>query len=250
MQTTTVDVPTAEGVADAYLITRGDGGSHPAVLMFMDAFGLRPRLSEMAERIASHGYVVLLPNLFYRTGRAPLFDMSELQDPEQRSRIFARIAPLMAALKPEVIARDTGAYLDFLAGRDEVAAGGVAVTGYCMGGANALRAAAAFPDRIAAVASFHGGRLATDAADSPHLCAGRITGEVYLAHADQDPSMPGEQIKVLEAALDEAGTTYTSEVYAGAAHGFTMADTAAYDAAAEERHWTNLIALLSRTLKP
>ncbi|MGW1450810.1 dienelactone hydrolase family protein [Micromonospora sp. NPDC002411] len=248
MQTTTVDIPTDDGIADASL-TRPDGdGPFPAVLLFMDAFGPRPRLVEMAERIAERGYLVLTPHLFYRAGRAPLFDLSRLGEPDQRGALFEQIMPLIGALTPEVVSRDTAAYLDFLAARDDVRSGPVAITGYCMGGTNALRAIEAHPDRIAAVASFHGGRIVTDAPDSPHLGVGSITGEVYFGHADADQSMTPEQIATLEKALDAAGVRYRSEVYTGAHHGFTMADTPMYDEQATERHWVALFDLLDRTL--
>ncbi|MFI9639000.1 dienelactone hydrolase family protein [Micromonospora sp. NPDC051925] len=245
--TTTVEVPTSDGAADAYLVRPAGDGPFPAVLFFMDAFGLRPRLVEMAERIAARGHLVLVPNLFHRAGRAPLFDLRELADPQRRGELFGRIMPLIGALTPQVVARDTGAYLDFLAARDDVRPGPVAVIGYCMGGTTALRAIEAHPDRIAALASFHAGRVVTDAADSPHLGVGAVTGELYFAHADQDGSMTAEQIATLEQALDTAGVTYRSEVYAGAPHGFTMADTPMYDEQATERHWAALSDLLDRT---
>ncbi|MFI6241774.1 dienelactone hydrolase family protein [Micromonospora sp. NPDC050795] len=248
MQTTTVDIPTSDGVADASL-TRPDGeGPFPAVLLFMDAFGPRPRLVEMAERIAARGYLVLTPHLFYRGGRAPLFDLSRLGEADQRGALFAKIAPLAQALTPEAISRDTAAYTDFLAARDDVRPGPVAITGYCLGGTNALRAIEAHPDRIAAIASFHGGHLVTDAPDSPHLGVASIIGEVYFGHADADQSATPEQIATLEKALDAAGVRYRSEVYAGAHHGFTMADTPMYDEQATERHWAALFDLLDRTL--
>ncbi|PWR09236.1 dienelactone hydrolase [Micromonospora acroterricola] len=248
MQTTTVDIPTGDGVADACL-TRPDGdGPFPAVLLFQDAFGPRPRLVEMAERIAARGYLVLTPHLFYRAGRAPLFDLSRFGEPDQRGAIFEKIMPLVGSLTADVISRDTAAYLDFLASRDDVRPGPVVITGYCMGGTNALRAIEADPDRIAAVASFHGGRIVTDASDSPHLGVGSITGEVYFGHADADRSMTPEQIATLEKTLDAAGVRYRSEVYEGAHHGFTMADSAVYDERATERHWAALFDLLDRTL--
>ena len=181
----------------------------------MDAFGPRPRLVEMAERIAERGYLVLTPHLFYRAGRAPLFDLSRLGEADQRGALFAKIMPLVGALTPESISRDTAAFLDFLAARDDVRPGPVAITGYCMGGTNALRAIEAHPDRIAAVASFHGGRIVTEAPDSPHRGVGSITGEVYFGHADADQSMTPEQIATLEKALDAAGVRYRSEVYTG-----------------------------------
>ena len=244
MRKTMVDVPTADGVADAYFVRPDGDGPVPGVLFYMDAFGLRPRLYEMAERIAERGYAVLVPNLLYRGGRAPLVDLSALGDPEQRGRIFGQIMPLMKALDTASITRDTGSYLDFLAPQ----ASRVAIVGYCMGGAAALKAIAAYPDRIVALASFHGARLATTEPDSPHLQVGRIKGEVYFAHADQDQSMPQEQIDRLEAALDAADVRFRSEIYAGAQHGFTMADTAAFSAEAEKRHWEKLFELLDNTL--
>ena len=246
MRKTMVDVSTQDGVADAYLVVPDGAGPHPGVLMFMDAFGLRPRIEAMADRIAERGYAVLAPNILYRGGRAPLIDLAGLPDPERRGKLFARVMPLIRALTGDRIARDTGAYLDFLAAADGVDRGPVVIVGYCMGGTNALRAIEAFPDRIKAVASFHGGRLATDQPDSPHLHVANITGEAYFGHADNDGSMTREQIDTLEAALDEAGVTYTSEVYAGAPHGFTMSDTASYHESAERRHWDNLFALLDR----
>lgn len=240
-----VNVPTEDGVADSYLVVPDGGG--PGVLLFMDAFGLRPRIEEMAETIAARGYAVLAPNLLYRGGPTQPIDMTELADPDKRGALFGRIMPQITALDTAAITRDAAGYIDFLTAQDGVEAGPVVITGYCMGGTNALRVIEALPDRVKAIASFHGGRLATDEPDSPHLLVGNITGEVYFGHADNDHSMTAEQIKTLEAALDEAGVTYRSEVYEGAQHGFTMSDTAAHNAAGEQRHWENLFALLERT---
>jgi carboxymethylenebutenolidase len=245
---TATQITTADGTADAYLVRPDGDGPFPGVLMFMDAFGLRPRIEEMAARIADRGYAVLAPNILYRGGRPPLIDPAELADPATRDAAFGKLMPMMAALTTERLVADTAAYLDFFAAQDGVAAGPVVIIGYCMGGTNALKAIEAYPDRIAAVASFHGGRLVTDQPDSPHLGVGRITGEAYFAHADNDQSMNADQIKTLEAALDEAGVTYTSEVYEGAPHGFTMSDTAMHHQEGEQRHWENLFALLNRVL--
>jgi len=245
MRKTMVDVPTEDGVADSYLVVPEGPGPHPGVLIFMDAFGLRPRLEEMADRIAERGYAVLVPNLFYRGGRAPLIDLSGINDAERRGTLFEHLVPMIRGLSAELVANDTVAYLDFLAAQDGVDPGPVVIVGYCMGGMNALRAIEALPDRIKALASFHGGRLATDAPDSPHLQVGKITGEAYFGHAANDGSMSKDQIEVLEQALDQAGVTHTSEVY-DAPHGFTMSDTAMYDQAGEQRHWVSLFALLDR----
>ncbi|MFG2205757.1 dienelactone hydrolase family protein [Streptomyces sp. NPDC048638] len=243
-----LDIPTPDGVADAYLAHADDGEPHPGVLLYMDAFGLRPSLKAMARRLAEHGYTVLVPNVFYRSGRAPVIELPDHIDPSQRPEIFAQLTPLLQALTPEPAMRDAGAYLAHLAASPLVTDGPVGTTGYCLGGMLGVRTAAAFPDRIAAAAAFHAGRLATDAEDSPHRLVDRITAELYFGHADHDSSMPADQIKKLEQALDAAGVRYRSELYEGAHHGYTQADTAAYDAEADERHWRDLLELFARTL--
>lgn len=245
MQTATVEVRTPDGTADAYL-TRPDGdGDLPGVLFVMDAYGLRPRIDEMADRIADRGYVVLAPNVFYRAGRAPVLPMPDHTDPQSHADFMTSVRPLMSALTPEIIARDSAAYLDFLSDR---ATGPVGITGYCMGGRFGWRVAAAHPDRVASLGSFHGGGFVTDAPDSPHRSADQLQAELYFGHADQDRSMTPEQIGVLERALDDAGANYRSELYEGALHGYTMSDTAVYNEEAAERHFHELFALLERTL--
>ncbi len=245
----TVDIPTADGTADAFLAAPEGNGRHPGVLLYMDAFGPRPRLEEMAAHIAAHGYVVLVPHVFYRQGRAPLIDTAALMNPEARGRLFETLSPWMRELTPERAMSDADAYLDFLAAHDQVDEGPVGTIGYCMGGALALRTAAHRPERVAAAAAFHPARLATDAPDSPHLLVDRLRAEVYVASADRDKGMPPEQQERLDAALTEAGVTHACEQYDGATHGFTMSDTAVYDEAATERHWQALLPLLERTLR-
>jgi carboxymethylenebutenolidase len=244
MRSEMIDVTTDDGIADAYL-ARPDCEGHPAVLLVVDAFGLRPQIERMADRIAAQGFVVLAPNVFYRTGRAPVVPLDGLGDPEQRASVFERVMPLIRELTPERIVRDGGAYLDRL---EQAGRGPVAITGYCMGGRAAWRIAAAYPERVAALGGFHVGGLVTDDDDSPHRSAGSLAAEVYLGHADNDRSMTPEQIAEVERALDAAGVRYRSELYRGAAHGYTMADTPAYDEAAAERHYTELFALLERAL--
>ncbi|GIF09586.1 dienelactone hydrolase family protein [Actinoplanes siamensis] len=248
MHQASIDIPAADGVSDGYFVKPDGPGPYPGIVMFMDAFGVRPRLREMADRVAEQGYAVLLPNLFYRGGRSPLVDPADLNDPDRRGAAFGRLMPLMQQLTADRVVADTRAYLDFLAAQEGVAPGPAGAVGYCMGGRNALIAMAALPERIAVLGSFHAGRVVTEDADSPHLAVGPITGEVYFGHADNDGSMTPEHVKALEEALASAGVTYTSEVYEGAPHGYTMSDTAMYHEGAEKRHWAALFPLLDRNL--
>jgi carboxymethylenebutenolidase len=240
-----VDIPTRDGVADAYLSVPDDGERHPGVLFMIDAFGLRKRIEDMADRIASRGYAVLAPNVFYRNGRAPVVPMPDMREEGARAEFFKQLAPLRERLSREGVASDGAAYLQELS---NVADGPVAITGYCMGTRLGLVIAAAHPDRVAALAGFHGGGLVTDDENSPHRLAGELRAEVYLGYADNDGGATPEMIATLDQAFDDAGVTHRSEVYAGAAHGYTMSDTPVYDAEATERHYAALFDLLERTL--
>jgi carboxymethylenebutenolidase len=241
-----IDVKTADGVADSYLARPDDGRPHPGVLFLVDAFGLRPQIEAMADRIAAAGYVVLAPNVFYRAGRSPVVSLEGLEDPERRDEVFGRVMPLIRELTAERIVADAAAYLGRL--EDEADGGEVAITGYCMGGRLGWRVAAAYPNRVAALACFHTGGLVTDDEESPHLSAADLDAELYLGFADHDRSATPEQIATVEGALRAAGKEFRAEVYAGAEHGYTMADTPAYDKAAAERAFGELTALLTRTM--
>lgn len=153
---TSVEIPTPDGVSDAYLTHPDTGGSHPGVLFYMDAFGLRPHLREMADRLASAGYTVLVPNVFYRHGRAPVVELPEFIDPAARPEIFERIFPIMQSLTPELAMRDAEAYLRWLGDCPQSTGGPLGITGYCMGAGLALRTAGTHPTRVAAAAGFHG----------------------------------------------------------------------------------------------
>lgn len=246
---TDVDIPTPDGTADAYLAHPADGRPRPAVLLYQDAFGLRPHLRSMADRIAGtgSGYTVLVPNVFYRHGRAPVVELPEFIDPAARPDMWKKLQPVMQSLTTDLAMRDAGAYLEWLAASPYAIDGPVAITGYCMGARLALQTAGTYPDRVAAAAGFHGGRLATDAPDSPHRVADRVKAELYFGHADQDPSMDPEQMQRLEDALTAAGVRHRCEVYPGAPHGYTQADTAAYHEEGAARHWAALTELLERT---
>jgi carboxymethylenebutenolidase len=246
MTTAMVDVVTPDGVADAYLSKPDGDGRRPGVLFIVDAFGLRERTRDMADRIAARGYVVLTPNVFYRAGRAPVVSLEGIDDPERRNEVMSRIAPLMRALTPAVIASDGEAYLNRLQAESDGQA--VAISGYCMGGRLGWQLAATYSARVTALGAFHAARLVDDTPESSHLRAGELNAELYLGFADNDQMMTAPQIKAVEQALTEAGVAFRSEVYEGAAHGYTMSDAAAYNEAATERHFTELFALLERTI--
>jgi carboxymethylenebutenolidase len=251
MTSTHVDITTDDGVCDAYVAQPDSPGPHPAVLFWPDAIGVRPRLYDMADTIASWGYVVLVPNIFYRSGRVPLIEgLDELLAQEDRAKLFAALGPVIGQFKPALGVSDAQFYLDFLATHPSVAAGPVGLTGYCMGAGMALRTAGEYPDRVAAAGGFHGGNLATEAPDSPHLSAKTCQAELYFGHADNDQSMQPDQQARLATALDEAGVKYRAEVYEGALHGYTMSDTRVYNESGEQRHWAALNELFTRVLPP
>lgn len=241
MRTETVHIPTTDGRADAFAAYPGHGRRYPGVLMYPDGFGIRPVLRELACELAGHGYYVLVPNLFYRHGPAPVIELPEHIGEAVRPAIFARLMPMLEEHTTERVLRDADAYLGFLTTRPEVGAGPVAVTGYCIGGLLATRTAAAHPGRVAAVAAFHG----PVGADGPEAL-GHITAQVHFGHAESD--LTSDALAELNRALDAAGVDYTSEIYPGTDHGFTMSDTDAFDPAGLERHWDRLLPLLDRTL--
>jgi carboxymethylenebutenolidase len=203
----------------------------------------------MADRIAGWGYTVLAPNVFYRDGTAAeLAPTEDLRVPENREMFFEGAMKRVRAHTPEQSAMDLDAYVAALPELPTANAGDIGVTGYCMGGRLSLRAACARPDVVAAAGAFHAGGLVTDGDDSVHKQIAGARAELFIGHADQDRSNPAEAIATLEAALAETGLAYTSEVFEGAAHGYTMADTSVYDEAATERHWQSLLGLFDRTL--
>ncbi|MGV9248233.1 dienelactone hydrolase family protein [Streptomyces sp. NPDC003710] len=247
MPTKMLQIPTTDGQADAFAAFPERGERHPGVLMYSDAFGVRPVLREMARELAEHGYYVLVPNLYYRHGPAPVVELPEYIGEEIRPSVVAQLMPLLQAhTTTERVLRDADAYLRFLAAQPEVSAGPVAVTGYCIGTLLALRTAAAHPDQVAAVAGFHPGFVVTDAPDSPHRLLPKLTAEVHLGLAEGDLSP--EVISELNQALDAAGLGHTCEIYPGTVHGFTMADTEAFSPSGLQRHWDRLLPLLHGAL--
>jgi carboxymethylenebutenolidase len=240
-----VDLRTDEGTLDTYVFHPAGTGPWPPVVMYMDAFGIRPQLGEMAQRLASHGYVVAVPNLYYRTPFTPFDPKQVAVEGSERNRFKS----MVASLNGPMVMRDTAVVLKHLDGLPSVRAPKVGALGYCMGGGYALAAAGTFPDRVVVAASFHGGSLATDKPDSPHLLAKKMRGRVYVGAAGHDPTFPDEQRQRLDAALSEAGVTYTIETYEQAKHGFAVNGHLVYDKDASERHWERLLHLLEDTLK-
>ncbi|MFC4784166.1 dienelactone hydrolase family protein [Nocardioides sp. MAHUQ-72] len=243
----TIEIQTPDGPAEAYLTGPGTPGPHPGVLLFMDAIGLRPRIEEMADRMASWGYVVLAPNVFHRYGRAAeLAPTADLRVADNREKFFAGgVTDRVAGLTPDQSDPDTLLWIEALLER---ATAPIGVVGYCFGARLATRAAGLRPDVVAAVGGFHGGGLVVDGPDSPHLRIAGARAEFVYGHADGDRSMPPEAIETLGAALDAAGLKHANEVYAGAPHGYTMADTSVFDEQATERHFDALRDLFGRTL--
>jgi carboxymethylenebutenolidase len=245
---TDVSIPTPEGDARAFVFTPDGGpGPWPAAILYMDAPAIRPAMFEMGERLAEAGYYVLLPDVFWRAGPYPPLDIAKARagDPE----MGALFAKLRASTDPVRAMADTRAYLDWLTKQPQAKADRVGVTGYCMGGGIALRAAGTFPDRIAVAASFHGGNMATDAEDSPHLLAPRMKAKILVAGADEDRGFDPEQCKRLDKALNDAGLEAKVTIWQGMKHGWVPSDMPVHDVAGAERHWTELVALFDEVLK-
>lgn len=235
-----VEIPVPDGTAAASLHVPGGDGPWPGVVMFADAFGARETMSRMADKVAALGYVVLVPDVYYRdAGFAPFDPKTAFSDEAERGRLFG----LMRSLTNDRVAADTAAYADFLLARPEVRGPAVGTTGYCMGGRMSLVAATALGQKIGAAASFHGGRLAVDGdPSSPHLAADGICAVVYVAGAIEDGSFTAEQADLLRASLSKAGVQHTVEFY-DARHGFAVPDNGTYDEAAATRHYQALAAL-------
>ncbi len=233
-----------DGECPTGVFTPEGGRRGPGVIFYTDAGGIRPAEREMAQRLASAGYVVLLPDLFYRYGAYGPFDPKEVF----KGDVQAILGPLMATTGNAKAAADTEAFLAYLDTHPGVQGRKFGAVGFCMGGGMAIAAAGAWPDRFAAAVSFHGGNLATDAPDSPHGYAPRVKAELYIAAAEADDFYPPAMAARFQAALDEAGVRYRAETYAGAAHGWMMPDFPVYDPPAAERGWREMLAFFARTL--
>ena len=234
-----VEITTGEGEMTTFVFHPEEDGPHPVVLYLMDGPSIRTALKDMASRLATAGYYVLLPYLFYRGGPFREFDMSD-EDMHARQE-------LMGTVTPTNIVGDAEALLAF-ADADPAARGGdVGVVGFCMSGGLAISVARALPERVAAAASIHGAWLVRDTPDSPHLDLGTVRAEVHLAWCDNDPTAPPEELEIMRQALDDAGVRYTLDFHTDAVHGFAPRGPR-YDKQASERHWERVHSLLRRNL--
>lgn len=237
-------VCTDDGNCHTHVFSPVGSGPWPGVIFYMDAGGIRPATLEMARRLADSGFVVLFPDLFYRFGPyGPLVPAEVF-----KGDVMAILAPLMATTGNDKAAKDTEAFIAYLDSRPDVKGDRYGAVGFCMGGGMAITSAAAYPDRFAAVASFHGGNLATDAPTSPHRFAPELKAELYVAAADNDENYPADMAARFEASLQDAGVRYRAETYKGAAHGWMTPDFPVYDHKAAERGWTELLTFFKRTL--
>jgi carboxymethylenebutenolidase len=234
-----VDVTTPDGEMTTFTFHPEHGGPYPVVLYLMDAPSIRPALKDMASRLASAGYYVMLPYLFYRGGPFREFGQSD-EDMHARRE-------LMESVTPTNIVGDAEALLAVAADDPAARDGKVGVVGFCMSGGLAIAVARAFPDRVAAAASIHGAWLVRDTPDSPHEGLDDLDAELYFAWVDEDPTAPPDTIPAMEKALNEAGVTYTIDLITNAVHGFAPAGER-YDRRASELHWERVHSLLQRNL--
>ncbi|HUL68411.1 MAG TPA: dienelactone hydrolase family protein [Burkholderiaceae bacterium] len=239
-----IDIPTADGAMNSFIVHPEEDDPFPVVLFYMDAPGKRDELHDMARRIATVGYYVVLPNLYYRRSRD--YALKERTEPA-----MAEMFGYMRTLDAKTTRCDTEAMLHFIDGQPYADAGHIGALGYCMSGPFVVWAAAAFPERFRCIASIHGAHMATDAPDSPHRMAPQIKCESYFAFAETDRWAPPSNIEKLQTALQEAGTSHRIEWYPGVEHGFVFPTrTGVYNQVAAERHWERVFSLFRRTLDP
>lgn len=237
-----LDIPTADGSMNTFVVYPDEGGPHPVVLFYMDAPGKREELHDMARRLASVGYYVVLGNLYYRASRD--FWLTERTEAKMKEMF-----EYMNGLSNAMVVRDTKAMLDFVDAQPEADAKRVGAVGYCMSGPFVMHAAAAFPDRVKAIAAIHPANMVTEKEDSPHLLASKVKCDLYVACAEKDIWAPEATIAALEKALKAGGTPHRIEWYPGSEHGFVFPKRQGiYHQPSAERHWERLFALFRRKL--
>jgi carboxymethylenebutenolidase len=237
-----IEIPTRDGRTTTFISHPERGGPHPLILFYMDAPAIREELRDMARRLATSGYYVMLPNLYYRAGVMELGPLPADPESPERKRMFE----LMASINIPLVMEDTRALLAYADGEAAARKDLVGSVGYCMSGRYAINAATHFPDRVRAAASIYGTHLVTDQPDSPHLAAGKTSAELYFACAETDIYAPMEVIEKLRQTMK--GANAEVEIYPGTHHGFAFPKRPVYDRDAAERHWERLLALYRRNL--
>ena len=237
----TVDIATPHGATTTFIVHPERDGPHPVILFYMDAPAIREELRDMARRLASAGYYVVLPNLYYRAG---VLELGGFATEADRARMFE----LMASINIPLVMSDTAALLTYIDSDPAARKGPMGAVGYCMSGQYAINAAAYYPDKVKAAASIYGVSLVTDDHDSPHLAAQKVQGEVYFACAEIDAYAPLEMVEALAQSVTANEVNGEVELYAGVHHGFAFPQRPAYDKTAAERHWERLLALFKRNL--
>lgn len=242
-----IDIETSDGAMNTFVAHPAGDGPFPSIFMYMPSSGIRDELRDMARKLANYGYLVLLPNVYYRMVRVVDVDANRLFDHDYEPvKLFMNA--LNNGYSNSLSVADTRAMIDYIDASPLAAKGPVGVVGYCMGGRLALAAIGAFPDRIDAMASMYGGKLHTDQPDSPHLTADRITGELYLGVAENDAYVPMDMNQRLGAHLDNAGVTYKMDIYPNTEHGFCFPKRYCYAPEADARHWAAITELFNRRL--
>jgi carboxymethylenebutenolidase len=249
MEERNVIIQTEAGEQDTFICYPEEGGPFPAVIMYMDAPGIREELRNMARRIGTAGYYVVLPNLYYRRGTegAYGFDRSLIREDDMH---LQKMFELMDDATTEKIVADTRSIIDYVRADSEAKDGPIGAVGYCMSGKYIVQLGAEYPDDFAALASYYGVGIQTEEDNSPHLTASKIKGELYLAFAEQDVYVPAPLLESIPKEMDKAGINYRMEIYPGTDHGFAFPQRPAYVKPAAERHWERMLALFERNLKP
>lgn len=247
MQEQMVDIRTADGVMNTYVFAPDGPGPHPVVIHYMDSVGVREELADMCRRVATVGYLVLLPNLYYRKARYVDLDANRLRDPAYTEKL-EWMWTLNRSLSNTMIESDTRALFDFIDSEPTARKDRIGIVGYCMSGRFVYRVAGAFPDRIAASASVYGARLVTDLSDSAHLLTDRIKGEMYFACAEHDHYVTREDLAGIEALMKQHSIRGAVEFYPESQHGFAFPKRAVYHKASAERHWERLFDLFRRNV--
>ena len=242
------NITTRDGILDAFIVRPDENGPFPAIIIYMDAPAIREELRDMARRLASMGYYVLLPNLFYRVGKENSypFDFSKIREDKKH---FTAMIKTMDDTTNELVVSDTKAILDYLDNNSEVINNKYGAVGYCMSGQYIVSIAASYPDKFKTLASFYGVKILTENEDSPHLNANKISADLYLAFAEHDTWVDENLLTKINQHFTNNTSSFRMEIYEGTEHGFAFPDRHTYNKEAAEKHWSRLNKLFEKNLK-